>query len=369
MPPMESHTEKKYLDSLLADLNNNLLAGLDTEPNLSRSSKKPEMYLGFREGTVDSGIFFGGSNATKLAASASTLGLDAYRMASGGWKLSKENVDKVVNPLTNLLTGLPQTTPAILFCLDNSVFRAVGEDGSMLPICKDTGGDGLYHVKGTLVVAPERAILGALGQLQRVVDVLGNRPKFIVSPIPRYVSSPCCNDTGHITNRNNEDFLTSILADLALQRYQLRRVFPTCKIVDGLELICGKGYTRDKVEQAVLAGWSADPVHPNCHIYAKMALNLLDLIATEGQEVADEQGDWMEARGYGSSFGGGKWSSKASKRSNNWHRKRGELQGKNTPAHTGEVEATREVEATATTQTAGTRTTKAADMAGPTNKR
>jgi len=84
MPPQEQHTEKKYLDALLADLNSNLLVGLDKEPNLSRSSKKPEMYLGFREGTVDSGIFFGGSNASKLSASASTLGLDAYRMATGG---------------------------------------------------------------------------------------------------------------------------------------------------------------------------------------------------------------------------------------------------------------------------------------------
>ena len=192
-------------------------------------------------------------------------------------------------------------------------------------------------MRGALVVAPERAISGALGQLQRVVDVLGDRPKFIVSPILRYVSAPCCNDPGHVTNQNNEDFLTSILADLALQRYQLRRAFPTCKIVDGLELICGKGYSRDKVEQVVLAGWPTEPVHPTGHIYAKMALNLLDLIATEGQEVADDHGDGMEAGGYGSGsgFGGGKWSSKASKRSNNWHRKKGERQENHTPRSYG----------------------------------
>jgi len=115
------------------------------------------------------------------------------------------------------------------------------------------------------------------------------------------------------------------------------------------------------VEQAVLAGWSADPVHPNGHIYAKMALNLLDLIATEGQEVADEHGDWMEAGGQGSGYGGGKWSSRASKRSNNWYRKKGEKQGKNPPAHP------REEAATATTMTAGARATRAANMAGPTN--
>jgi len=240
-------------------------------------------------------------------------------------------VDKVIPPFMELLAGLPQTTPAILFCLDNSVFRSVSEDGSMLPISKNTGGDGLYHVKGSLVVAPERAISGALSQLQRVVDVCGSRPTFIISPIPRYVSSPCCNNTGHVTNRNNEDFLTSILAVLALQRYQLRRVFPKCRIVDGLELICGKGYTRDKVEQAVLAGWTADPVHPNGHIDAKMALNLLDLIATEGQGTVEEQGEYQDGGGHGSSYGGGKWSTRPSKRSNNWYKRRGEKHEKKGP--------------------------------------
>jgi len=132
MPPQETHTEKKYLDATPADLNNNLWAGLDIELNLSRSSNRPEMYLGFREGRVDSGMFFGGSNASKLSSFASTLGLDAYRMATGGWRLSKENVDRITITFTELLSGLPLTSPAILFCLDNSVFRAVSEDGSML---------------------------------------------------------------------------------------------------------------------------------------------------------------------------------------------------------------------------------------------
>ncbi len=38
---------------------------------------------------------------------------------------------------------------------------------------------------------------------------------------------------------------------------------------------CGK----DRVEQTLKAGWASDPVHPNAHIYAKMALNLLEKLS------------------------------------------------------------------------------------------
>jgi hypothetical protein len=50
-------------------------------------------------------------------------------------------------------------------------------------------------------------------------------------------------------------------------------------VVDSLELVCGSGYSQEKVEQTVNAGWAADPVHPNKHIYAKAALNLMEKMA------------------------------------------------------------------------------------------
>ncbi len=47
-------------------------------------------------------------------------------------------------------------------------------------------------------------------------------------------------------------------------------------VVDSLELVCGCGYSHEKVAQTVNAGWPADPVHPNKHIYVKAALNLME---------------------------------------------------------------------------------------------
>jgi hypothetical protein len=46
---------------------------------------------------VEAAVFDGGSNAGKLAqAAAAALGLDVYQITKAGWKLTKENVDKLL---------------------------------------------------------------------------------------------------------------------------------------------------------------------------------------------------------------------------------------------------------------------------------
>ncbi len=50
-------------------------------------------------------------------------------------------------------------------------------------------------------------------------------------------------------------------------------------VIDGIEFACGTGCRREKVEQTLRSGWAVDPVHPKGHIYAKMALNLIEKVA------------------------------------------------------------------------------------------
>jgi hypothetical protein len=38
----------------------------------------------------------GGSNATRLAEALANLGIDSYKLASPGWKLNKENAEKII---------------------------------------------------------------------------------------------------------------------------------------------------------------------------------------------------------------------------------------------------------------------------------
>jgi hypothetical protein len=177
------------------------------------------------------------------------------------------------------MSGLPPGTPIVLFCLDNTSFLAATEEGGMIPISKCVTGDQGYHVNGALVVAPERALQGSVEQLKRIVDEFSDFDLFIVTLVTRYVSRPCCKNSGHVSNFGDPDFLASIISDLTKLKFQLRKKLQPATVQDGIELVCGAGCGREKVEQTLTAGWASDPVYPASHVYAKMALNLIEKVA------------------------------------------------------------------------------------------
>jgi uncharacterized membrane protein YgcG len=316
IPPWDAKTEKAFLEKFISDLNGNLLAGRDKEPNLSRSAKRPAMYSALRTGAIEKAVFVGGSHAGNLAFAAAALGLDAYRISKGGWKLSKENVDKLLPDLRDLLSTLPPDTPVVIFCLDNTSFLGLSEDGSMNAISRCVEEDDGFHVKGALVVAPEKAMKYFLEQLKRITAECGTHPVFVLTPWLRFARVPCCDDAGHVTNFHEPDFLASLLSDLTKLKYQLRKAVMPAIVVDSVELICGNGYSHEKVAQTISAGWASDPVHPNKHIYAKAALNLMEKMAnnkpvSSGSSLApSRKRTWSasnssDSSGHGSRHGGG----------------------------------------------------------------
>jgi hypothetical protein len=303
VPSWSQTDEKTFLEGLLKDLNENLLAGLDPNPNLSRSKQKPLMYPAMRSGTVERIVFVGGSNAKNLSQAASMLGIDAYMIASGGWKLSRENVEKLIPDLHELMSGLPPGTPIVLFCLDNTSFLAATEEGGMVPISKCVTGDQGYHVNGALVVAPERALQISVEQLKRIVDEFSEFDLFIVTPVTRYVSRPCCKNSAHVSNFGDPDFLANIISDLTKLKFQLRKKLQPATVLDGIELVCGAGCGREKVEQIQTAGWASDPVHPASHVYAKMALNLIEKVASPPAKADSRKRKRSEDSGSGTGAG------------------------------------------------------------------
>ncbi len=61
----------------------------------------------------------------------------------------------------------------MLFCLDNSCFFGLSDDGSMNPILKCVEGDDGYHVKGALVFAPDKSLKNVMEQQGRVIEACG----------------------------------------------------------------------------------------------------------------------------------------------------------------------------------------------------
>jgi len=175
----------------------------------------------------------------------------------------------------------------------------------MVPILKCVPGDKGYHVNGALVVAPERALQLSLDQLKRIVEEFPDYDFFIISPVTRYVANPCCTNTSHVTNFGDPDFLSSIISDLTKLKFQLRKKLQPAVILDGIELACGAGCGREKVEQTLRAGWALDPVHPTSHVYAKMALNLIEKVAAPASKPDSRKRKRSDESGSGTGSHGG----------------------------------------------------------------
>jgi len=170
-------------------------------------------------------VIIGGSNTRRLHDAFSDLGKTVESMDSSGWTIGKAAVDALLPILTENLSKLPESIPVILYCLDNSFFKALNKNGHLVAFtCSKK--DQQYHVIGDLVVTPFSLLSGTLAELDRVITACGNRRIFILAVLPRYFLNPCCDDTTHCANvcRHDEtavEVSKKLLRDLDCMNKQL----------------------------------------------------------------------------------------------------------------------------------------------------
>jgi hypothetical protein len=140
---------------------------------------------------------------------------------------------------------------------------------------------GRYHVDGSLdlVVADKATVRDLLSTTGPVIRALGNSRKIFLTPLARYWVSPCCGDTGHVTNYHTVGYLPKLgEAVYALRDYV--RDFLFIKKTPCFRVLCpnhmmGMGQRRiepsDDEAARTAALWGPDPVHPSAVAYRVMA--------------------------------------------------------------------------------------------------
>jgi hypothetical protein len=103
-----------------------------------------------------------------------------------------------------------------------------------------------------------------------------------------------------VTNFGEPGFLQNILSDLTKLKFQLKKKLLPATVLDGIELVCGTGCSKEKIEQTLISGWALDPVHPSSHVYAKMALNLIEAVAAPKPNTDSKKRKRSEDSGSGS---------------------------------------------------------------------
>ncbi len=151
----DSKKKKELITCLIKDVNSVFFSGLDENPNLFRSAARPlaKESQEKKKVSTEATLTVGGSNATRRAETLANLGIDSYKLASPGWKLNKENAEKIVPDLKEILETIPQDAPVIFFCLDNTIFKVTTAEGELTNISRCVPEDDGFHVNGSLVVA------------------------------------------------------------------------------------------------------------------------------------------------------------------------------------------------------------------------
>jgi hypothetical protein len=275
VPPLSLQEESSLLTPLLEGLSTLFRLNLDTHPNLSRDSAifSPGSTLAAVEDT--SALFIGASNADRLANSAATLGIVTETVTTGGWVLTTDAVTEILPQVAAYCAALPADAPVVIYCLDNSSFCCADSDGQLSAISKLD--DGVYHVIGEIVVVHEVTLAAAVTNLKRIILACGDRKVIIVTPGPRYLSSPCCCAAGHCTHILIPESGLKMMADLArLHIFIQRRLSSStnCQVIPACDLLTGKKGASPEEALAAFSSWGT--VHGSTASYTRMALALVD---------------------------------------------------------------------------------------------
>ena len=67
-----------------------------------------------------------------------------------------------------------------------------------------------YHLNGDLQLAPPSAFKNTIKLVDIIISNTGEAKIVLTVPLPRYVLTACCDDTSHVSNRLDPDFLREL---------------------------------------------------------------------------------------------------------------------------------------------------------------
>ena len=256
--------ECRVVQALVSDLQTNLALDLDPTPLASRDLGK------CNDSGAASLLVVGSSNARRLVEALKEKGVATGYVICKNWHATKKSVEDLAAHVTGELAERHYTT-VVYQLLDNNVFFAQFEDGSLCPARKAP--DGSYHLDCELVVASKDnqfAIMKLCGPLWEAAK---GKNMVVVGPLPRFITAGCCEDTEHITNRTSPDFYNKMRMDLTAGFSTIKDFLFTSGLRHGRVMDPGRQLCRLTAAEI----WGSDPVHPKKEVYLKLADGVMEV--------------------------------------------------------------------------------------------
>jgi hypothetical protein len=130
------------------------------------------------------------------------------------WTSDEHTVTDISAALS--LAGLTEKDCVYFDLFSNKTFLGTDERG--LPAEPEQDEEGAWHLRGTLDVAPARALQRIARMAADLVAAAGPATVIMCLPLARYVAMPCCNDESHVDNYGTRDFENTLRAGVATVR-------------------------------------------------------------------------------------------------------------------------------------------------------
>jgi hypothetical protein len=177
-------------------------------------------------------ILLGGSNLGCCADRLRRLGKHVIDLTVPGWIASPDNISQLVTKVVSLGCSERDTVVADLY--GNLAYRFEQFDGSLsLPFRSG----GKYHMAGNIVICPSTIFKKMMENTAVVFSAVKNSQLVVIPPLPRYLFTGCCNQTGHSLNLNNVGHSKRLLSDTIGLRNSLKKFVSNlgllnCRVID-----------------------------------------------------------------------------------------------------------------------------------------
>jgi hypothetical protein len=163
------------------------------------------------------------------------------------------------------------------------VFFAAGDDGSRsLPV--KIGGR--YHIPGRLEYADKTVMRKLVNTSAPLLRAGGQSRKYILSPLLRYLTKPCCDDKLHLTNRSEKKkFIKNMAARMRDMKDEIKDLVFGKRIrafkVLSSNLLLLEGADEQEQAQSLTTLWDEDPVYLVEEKYEVLVSALIERAKTE----------------------------------------------------------------------------------------
>ncbi len=177
-------------------------------------------------------VLIGASNLGCCAQRLRDRGKLVVDLTQPGWLASKENILSLAEKLKSMECS--ETATLVFDLFGNSSFRFEQFDGSFSMPFKQGG---RYHLTGKIVACPLPVYKKILENTAQLLKVNQSARVVIVPPLPRYLFSGCCRQSGHSTNVGDPNHSNTLLSDTIGLRNHLKKFASSlgikrCRVLD-----------------------------------------------------------------------------------------------------------------------------------------